>query len=189
MNMNYPKVLGNKIAVMSPKRRSLKWFEQQPERIRNLFWRTLAKFGASVAAEYLQANCAVVGPAPVPITKERNAEIIKAFSNPLIVSGTVIGKLWPHGVDILLPVSSRYYSYSKLTPNWAYIGVTTCKSKRVTYVSCDPSLACQKARQSARRFVRNGSSLRSVKAEMFKLRLEVVEMVGKVRRFEFHGLT
>jgi len=105
--MDYPKVLGASIKIMPTKKRSLEWFEQQPDPIRRQFWHTLAKFGDFLAAEYLRNNSVAIAPlAPAPreISKDYGAKIAKAFSKPLTSSGTVIGQLWPTGVNILLPI-------------------------------------------------------------------------------------
>jgi len=184
--MDYPKVLGASIKIMPTKKRSIEWFEQQPDPIRRQFWHTLAKFGAVVAAECLRDNCIEVPDLPivaaVVISKENAAKILKAFSQPLTVSGTVIGQMWPTGLNILLPIP-RYYSYSRIADDWTHIGVvTTCKGDRSTHVSSSAYLACHRTRQSARRYARDGHAIGHIKAEMFELRLEQVEMIGKYGR-------
>ena len=183
--MDYPRVLGTSIKVMPPKKRSMAWFNQQPSPVQSMFWHTLAKFNIVVAAEYLRDNCleaAVSEPTAAVMTKEQDAKIVTAFSKPLTSSGTVIGEMWPGGINILFPIP-RYYSYRSFTADWAYIGVTTtCKGDRVTYPSCDAAVASQKALKAARRFARNGHAIGHIKAEMFELRLEQVEMIGKTRR-------
>ena len=184
--MDYPEVLGASIKIMPPKKRSLDWFQQQPDPIRRQFWHTLTKFSPVVAAEYLRSYCVEV-PDLVPVSavvraKELNTKILKAFSKPLEVSGTVIGQMWPTGLRILLP-TPQYYSYNKLAPNWTHIGVaTTCKGDRVTRVSNSAYLACEKTRQSARRFARAGHPIGHIKVELFEIRLEQVEMIGKTRK-------
>lgn len=184
--MDYPRVLRSAIEIMPIKKRSIEWFNQQPDPIRRQFWYMLAKFGDVVAAEYLKSNSVVVSAlapvAAVVIAKELNAKILKAFSKPLTVSGTVIGQMWPTGLNILLP-RPRYYSYSRLAEDWTHIGVvTTCKGDRSTHVSCQASIACHRTRQSARGYARAGHAIGHIKVEMFELRLEQVEMVGKYRR-------
>jgi len=52
----------------------------------------------------------------------------------------------------------------------------------MTYPSCDAAIASQKALQCARRYARDGHAIGHIKAEMFELRLEQVEMVGKTRK-------
>ena len=183
--MDYPRVLGASIKIMPTKKRSLVWFQQQPDSIRRQFWATLAKNGDFLAAEYLRNNSVVVEPlppAPRVISKEYAAIIAKAFSKPLTTSGTVIGELWPNGINILLPVPC-YYSYRSFTDNWAYIGVaTTCKGDRMTYPSCSAELASQKTLRCARRFARDGNAIGHIKTELFELRLVQVEMIGKTGR-------
>ena len=183
--MDYPRVLGSSIDIMPPKKRSMAWFNQQPSPVQLMFWHTLAKFNIVVAAEYLRDNClkvAVPKPTAAVRTKEQDAKIVTAFSKPLASSGTVIGEMWPGGINILFPIP-RYYSYSRFTSGWAYIGaVTTCKGDRMTYPSCSAAVASQKALKAARRFARNGHAIEHIKAELFELRLEQVEMIGKTRK-------
>ena len=183
--MDYPRVLGASIKVMPTKKRSIQWFSQQPEPIRRQFWDTLAKFGGFVAAEYLRDYSVVVAPlapAPKTLSKDQEAKIIKAFSQPLTVSGTVMGQLWPTGINVLFPIP-HYYSYRSFASNWSYVGVvTTCKGDRMTYPSCSASIACDRTRQRARRYARAGHAIGHIKTELFELRLEQIEMIGKTRK-------
>lgn len=183
--MDYPRVLGASIKIMPTKKRSIEWFNQQPEPIRRQFWDTLAKVGDFLAAEYLRNNSVVVAPlapAPKALSKDQDAKIVKAFSQPLTVSGTVVGQLWPTGINFLLPLP-RYYSYRSFTDNWAFLSVvTTCKGDRMTYPSCDSAIASQKALKCARRYARAGHAIGHIKVELFELRLEQIEMIGKTRR-------
>lgn len=183
--MDYPRVLGASIKVMPTKKRSIEWFNQQPEPIRRQFWDTLAKFSAFVAAEYLRNNSVVVEPlatVPKALSKDQDAKIVKAFSQPLTVSGTVVGQMWPTGINFLLPLP-RYYSYRSFTDNWAFLSVvTTCKGDRTTYPSCDSAIASQKALRCARRYARAGHAIGHIKVELFELRLEQIEMIGKTRK-------
>ena len=182
--MDYPEVLRASIKIMPTKKRSLAWFQQQPDPIRRQFWHTLSNYGDFLAAEYLRNNSVVVEPlppAPRVISKEYGAIIAKAFSKPLTTSGTVIGELWPNGINILLPIP-RYYSYRSFTDNWAYIGVvTTCKGDRMTYPSCSAEQASQKALRCARRFARDGHAINHIKTEMFEVILKRVEKTSEAK--------
>ena len=182
--MDYPQVLGTSIKIMPTQKRSIEWFNQQPDPIRRQFWGTLAKCGDFLAAEYLRNNSVAVeplAPAPRVFGREHNAKIAKAFTAPLTVSGAVVGELWPTGISIMLPIP-RYYSYRSFTSEWAYIGVvTTCKGDRMTYPSCSADIASQNALKCARRFARNGNAIGHIKAELFEVILKRVETTSETK--------
>lgn len=199
--MNYPEVLGRSISKMPPVTRHWDWFESLPSHIQKSFWHILEKFNPLVAAEYLRDNYPRERKAAVKLPARKFSDIAsdhlrdrenvklsrvcicESFHEPLAVSGTVLGELWPHSVSIRLPSSTQQYAYTRFTPDWAYVSVAVhlINGDRITRVSCSQKVACSKIRSIARGLVECGSKPDDIELRLYQLKLERMNVLGHVR--------
>jgi hypothetical protein len=188
---NYPEVLGHDIKVMPLRFRSSEWFERVAPEVREMFWKTLGQYNATVAAEYLRDNheesSEPKSEAATSRKKSRRRSIVRVFDKPLDIEGTVIGKLWPHGITIYLPDGKpKCYSWTKHTPNWAFVGFVEYQGEVSAPVSRDRHTACLRARNLAQRLVNGGAKVEDISVRLYALKLEQAEMIGNIGRVD-HG--
>ena len=165
--MNYPEVLGHSIKIMPLKFRSLEWFETVAPIVQSKFWEILEDYNPAVAAEYLRDNHPAVPP----------------FTQPLIVRGTLIGKLSTSGVAIYLPSGPKHYPWTDTTLNWAYVGVVEYGDRVLTPVGCHLGTVCARTRNLACKFVDNGAKVEDILIGLYSLKLEQIEMINNSEEF------
>jgi hypothetical protein len=168
----------------------VEWFESVTPEVREMFWKILSQYNATVAAEYLRDNHSVFSEtklAATPLPKKSPRSIVRFFDKPLDIEGTVVGKLWPHGISICLPDGKpKYYSWTKHTPNWAFVGCVVYRDTLLAPVSCDRKAACLRTRNMAQKLINEGAKVEEISVRLYELRLEQVEMIGYLGRID-HG--